>query len=310
MSSIPGVEGVSAFSGTFAKHFDGLNMQVWVDNRQNAKSLDYYYADAAFVNNMKLPIVAGRNFSENESANNGFVLVNQAAVRLLGIASDNAAIGQRIWVSDTSRLEIAGVLKDFHFENAGLPIGALALRAARGAYTYLYVNASQQRRDQIRTEIRKAMAELLPSQEFDGEWLDERLYNGNSQAATISLLGYLAFIAIAIASLGLLGLVIYTVETRRKEVSIRKVVGAGEGALVLLLSKRFVWLLVISGAIAMPVGYLAGKLFLQGFVDRVGFGAGHVLAGFALLLLIGLGVIVSQTYKAAARNPVKSLRME
>jgi putative ABC transport system permease protein len=123
-------------------------------------------------------------------------------------------------------------------------------------------------------------------------------------------LGYLAFIAISIASLGLLGLVIYTIEARRKEISIRKIVGAGNKQLVRLLSKAYIKLLFIAGFIAMPLGYVASQFFLQNFADRIRFGPIAVVPAFAILLAIGLTVVISQTYKAAADNPVRSLRAE
>ena len=114
----------------------------------------------------------------------------------------------------------------------------------------------------------------------------------------------------AIASLGLLGLVIYRVEVKRKEISIRKIIDAGKKQLVIMLSKRFIKLLFIAGLIAMPLGYTASFLFLQNFVNRISFGFGSVLVCFLFLLSIGLITILSQTYKAAMENPVKSLRTE
>jgi putative ABC transport system permease protein len=151
---------------------------------------------------------------------------------------------------------------------------------------------------------------MFPSVAFESSWLDEELEKGNSQTATVSLLGFLAFIALAIASLGLLGLVVYTVETKRKEISIRKSIGADKKQIVNMLSGRFVKLLCIAGLIGMPLGYVLGYLFLQGFVNRVPFGPFSVLICFLFLLGIGLITIISQTYKAAVANPTESLRNE
>ena len=151
---------------------------------------------------------------------------------------------------------------------------------------------------------------MQPSQPPGFFWLDEELDKSNSQAATISLLGFLAFIALAIASLGLLGLVVYTVEVKRKEISIRKIVGADKKQLVQILSRGFIRLLLIAGLIAMPIGFIMGKLFLQNFALRVSFGLVELLACFMLMFCIGLFTVISQTYKAAMMNPVKSLRTE
>ena len=154
------------------------------------------------------------------------------------------------------------------------------------------------------------MENILVFSTFSISWLDEEINKSNSQRATISLLGYLAFMAIAIASLGLLGLVIYTIEVKRKEISIRKIIGAGKKQLIRMLSQSFIKLLFIAGLIAMPLGYAAGFLFLQNFATRVNFGILNVMLCFLFLLSIGLITIISQTYKAAVENPVKNLRSE
>jgi putative ABC transport system permease protein len=113
---------------------------------------------------------------------------------------------------------------------------------------------------------------------------------------------------VTIASLGLLGLVVFTVETRRKEISIRKIIGASVVQIINLLSKGYIKLLVISGIIAIPVGYLLSSFFLMNFANRVSFGAGSALIAFGFLLMIGLAMIISQTFRASIQNPVKNLR--
>ena len=110
--------------------------------------------------------------------------------------------------------------------------------------------------------------------------------------------------------MGLLGLVIYTVETRRKEISVRKVIGASARQLVLLLCRGFIRLLLISGFIALPPGYALSYFFLQNFANRSNFGIIHLLSCFLFLLCIGMFTIISQTWRAASANPADHLRME
>ena len=105
-------------------------------------------------------------------------------------------------------------------------------------------------------------------------------------------------------------MVVYTVETRRKEVGIRKVMGASVRDIVLLLSKQFVRLIGLAGLIALPIGYAASAFFLYNFAYRVGFGIGSLLLCFGSLLLIGGLTVGFQVYRAARANPVKSLRTE
>jgi putative ABC transport system permease protein len=236
--------------------------------------------------------------------------LNETAVRAFGFKNADAAVGQKLWINDSSRVEITGVLKDFQYKGAGQPVEPLAFRNKQNAYSYLYINTAGSDRNSITTDLKKTWGELQPSQPPGFFWLDEELDRSNSQAATISLLGFLAFIALAIASLGLLGLVVYTVEVKRKEISIRKIVGADKKQLVQILSRGFIKLLLIAGLIAMPIGFIMGRLFLQNFALRVSFGLVELLACFMLMFCIGLFTVISQTYKAAMMNPVKSLRTE
>jgi putative ABC transport system permease protein len=309
LTQVPGVRSIGAMSSQFQGRFSGMNTPVWLNNKQDAVSLNYYYADADFIRDMKLSMLAGTSFS-SQTDEERYVLLNEQALKALGLKDDQKAIGQKIWINDSTKLEIAGVLKNFNYENAGRPVMPLALRNKKNAFNYLYIGVDGSEKKAFTERVQQVMSTLAPSQSFDTTWLDEQLEKNNSQTATISLLGYLAFMAIAIASLGLLGLVIYTVEVKRKEISIRKIIGAESGQIIRLLSKGFIKLLFIAGLVAMPVGYVLSFLFLQNFADRVGFGAGSVLFCFSILLIIGLVAIISQTYKAAIENPAKSLRTE
>ncbi|MGC4013242.1 MAG: hypothetical protein QM755_01810 [Luteolibacter sp.] len=309
MMAIPGVQSVGAMSSVFQGRFNGFSMPAWILARHDAVPLNYLYASPGFIRDIGLSLVAGNNLM-GTTENERYILLNEQAVKALGIKGNQQAIGQKLWINDSTQLEIAGVLKDFHYVNAGSPVMPLALRSKKNAYNYLYLFVNSDDRRTLAGRVRQTLSGLSSSGIFDLVWLDDQLEQNNSQRATISLLGYLAFMTIAIASLGLLGLVIYTVQVKRKEISIRKIAGAGSGQLVSFLSKGFIKLLFIAGAIAIPAGYTLGFLFLQNFADRVGFGPGTVLFCFSILLMIGLVTIISQTYKAAGENPVKFLRTE
>ena len=311
IKSVTGVESVSAMSSHFGKHFQGMSMPVWISNKKEAVPINYYYADDEFIPSMKIAFVAGQNFRPTVNVNNEqYIILNEKAAQALGINKIENAPGQKLWINDSTRLEVAGVVKDFTYENAGRPVAPLAFRNKKNACSYLYVITANTNRDIIENRIKSEWQSFAPALPFTYSWLNDDLDKSNSQAATVSLLGYLAFIAVAIATLGLLGLVVYSIEVKQKEVSIRKIIGASEKQLVKMLSGRFIKLLFIAGFIAMPIGYTAGFLFLQNFALRVNFGLFSVLLCFALLLAIGLFTIISQTYKAAMANPVRNLRSE
>ena len=310
ITSVSGVKSVAATSANFTKHFSGMNAPVWISNKNDAIGLNYYYADANFISSMNFDFVAGRNFSgEIQGNKEQDILLNEKAAHALGLSNAAKAIGQKLWLNDSTQLEITGVLRDFHYESAGIPVKPLAFRIKKDAYSYFYVQTEGDKTT-LESRVKTALSSLHATQPITISWLDEDLNKTNSQTATISLLGFLGFIALAIATLGLLGLVVYTVEVKGKEISIRKIVGAGEIQIINILSKGFVKLLFIAGLIAMPIGWLLSAMFLQNFSERAPFGFINVILCFLFLLSIGLFTIISQTYKAAIANPVESLRSE
>jgi putative ABC transport system permease protein len=311
IKGLNGVGSVAASSARFSKHFSGMNAPVWISNKEDAIGLNYYFADENFASLLNFKIVAGHNFPSTPGDDKErYIMVNEKAAQVLGFTKNEQAIGQKLWLNDSTQLEITAVIKDFVYENAGKPIAALALRTKKEAYSYLYVHTENADKKLMEAKIKNALAGIASQKDTGISWLDNDLAESNSQTATISLLGFLGFIALAIATLGLLGLVVYTVEVKGKEISIRKVIGASDKQLVKILSKGFIRLLVIAGFIAMPLGWLLATMFLQNFSMRINFGFVNVLVCFLFLLGIGLFTIISQTYRAATSNPVKALRTE
>lgn len=308
---LSGVTSVAAMSSRLDQRFNGMYLSSHLDNTGNSIKMKYYYADDHFIPSLKFQWLAGTNFPAHSSdPGEKYIILNEQAVLALGFKDYNKAIGQKLWIDDSTRLEITGILKDFNYESAGLPIAPLAFRNKTGVCNYLYITTDNSNKEALTARIANAWKGMSGAPSFDYTWLDEAMEKGYSQRATISLLGYLAFMAVAIATLGLLGLVTYTVEVRRKEISIRKVIGADKRQLILLLSKGFIRLLFIAGLIATPIGYVAGHLFSQNFAQRPAYGPSQAIACFLFLLSIGLFTIISQTGKAAMENPVKSLRTE
>lgn len=311
INNISGVRSTGAMSAEIAKRFGGMTMHAWTHDPQQALELQYYYADPAFIATLQLKILAGSNFTTSPAPAIENILINEQAATGLGFKDYAKAVGQLIKINDSTQMRISGVLKNFNYENPGLPVFPLAFRASPDAYNYLYIAVDGNTdKKAMSGKVAAILQPFLHGVHVLPTWLDEDLKRASDQTATISLLGYLAFIATAIATLGLLGLVTYSVQVRRKEISIRKIIGATEKELVKMLSGRFIKLLFISGSIAVPLGFLAGHLFLQNFVIRTEDSVIHALLCFAFLLGIGLVTVISQTFKAAVANPVKDLHSE
>ncbi len=272
---------------------------------------DFYFTDAATIPIHRLKILAGSNFPDNEEfLKEKYILINEKAAEVFGFKNIATAIGKTVWLNDSTEVAIQGIIKDFYDEGAARQITPLILRNRSDAFNYFNIQVNATDEEKVVKEVSMIWKKLNPHTPFAYEWLDKKIAQREDQSDAYSTMGFLAFITISIASLGLLGLVIYTVETRQKEISIRKVIGASVNQLMFLLSKGFLKLLLIAGLIAMPIGYTASFVFLQNFANKVPFGIDSLLVCFLFLLLIGLTTILSQTFKASSENPVKNLRSE
>ena len=161
------------------------------------------------------------------------------------------------------------------------------------------------------SNLKKQWASFNPSGPLGYSFLDEKfasLYANEKR--TQQIFSVFAILAVIIACLGLFGLATYTAEQRRKEIGIRKVLGASVGGIIQLLSKEFLKLVLISFIIAIPVSWWAMNEWLQDFAYRINIGWWVFVGAGAFALLITLVTISFQAIKAALANPVKSLRTE
>ncbi len=308
-NQLAGVERVGATMQPLGFHADYLNISP--DRFQNSIPANAHFTEANYVQNMGLKLVAGQTLPLSVSDSAGrFVLLNEKAVTALRFKSPQEAVGQLLWLSDSSEVQVAGVLQDFNYQNLAHPLNPLLLQYKPSEFHYLNVKVSPHRKTAVVAELEKAWQQLYPREPFTYEWTDETLYNHYFHLEDLSGLGLIVAIALSVACLGLLGMVSYSTETRTKEVGIRKVMGATVAQIVLLLSSGFVRLLLIAGVIALPLGYLAGEMFLHEFAHRIALGVTGPLLCFVVMLLIGGLTVGWLTFRAANEDPAKSLRTE
>jgi putative ABC transport system permease protein len=297
-----GVRATGLTSGTFR---DNLTVAVSKESSQeNPVSLDYYACDKGWLDIMKLGIASGTT----DLGNPGNVVINEKALTTIGFKDAEDATGSLIYLNDSTRVTISGVVKDFYSHGYGNSIKPVMFRGDSTLFRLIAVQTEGNTANLV-GDLETQWMKQNPSHSFDYTWLDEEV-KGDSGSATASMLGFLGIITVSIASFGLLGLVVYTVEVKRKEISIRKIIGATVQQLVALLSKGFLRLLCISGTIALPIGYLLGELFLTNFVNHISVSLPQLFLCFGLLLGIGLVTILSQTVGAANENPSRNLRSE
>ncbi len=315
LSAVPGVTTISASDIIPATgRSNGFQMKKPDGKEEDYVSASIILADENFTNNLDLKILAGRNLPVVTDSLNRFILVNEEAVRKLGYASPAEIIGQSFeskW--NKQPVEVIGVVEDFKYKLLinQHEIEPLVLRNEPDHFQYLNVKVASNDLMSTVNQLEAKWKKMDPIHPFKYAFFDEQL------AAThqgifdlVSILGFIAFLAIVIACLGLLGMAIYTAERRTKEVGIRKVMGAENRSIALLLSKEFIRMLIISIVIGAPFSYFVNNFWLQYFPNRVEFGLGTVLSGVVVLLMLGLLTIGSQTFRAAKSNPIDSLKSE
>ena len=311
ISRLAGVERVSATGALFGDHGDEFQMVHRQKAGGDSSAAFVFAADANLVPTTELTVLAGQNLpmSVSDSASR-MVLINEEAVQKFKLGMPGTAVGQTLWLNDSTEVQIAGVLKDFKFTTLVWKIQPLLLRYQPSEFRYLTVKVVGNDPEAIKSNIARIWKRQNPYEPFNGQWYDDFLHDRHSHTDDINFMALLIGLAVSIACLGLLGMVTYTTELRTKEVGVRKVMGARVDQVVWLLSWDFLKLLLIAGTIALPLGYLAGSFFLMTFTYHVSLGLGALSLCFGTLLLLGGLTIGWRTYKTALTNPAKSLRSE
>ncbi len=261
-------------------------------------------------------LVAGSGFltplNEGQTQNN--IVVNETFLKELKLGSPDEAIGKNIW-HYKKKMKITGVVRDFISKSLhGEVVKAFAFlneSPIRGG-RILGVKIASNNLLATMEKLEKSYKELDPVHPFHATFYDDQITKtyGRSKT-TYTLISSLALLAISISTLGLLGMAVFTTETRMKEISIRKVLGAGMSNLILLLSRGFLGMIAIAAVIAIPVTlYIVDDMILSKFLYRTDMGPMETLSGFVMVLLIGVLTVGWQIRTAVIQNPADLLRDE
>ncbi|HKR06269.1 MAG TPA: ABC transporter permease [Bacteroidia bacterium] len=266
-----------------------------------------------YVDNINLTFLAGKNFDANERGGEKYILLNEKALSHFGFANPAAAIGQTIYMNDSIALSVKGVVKDFHARPLDSPIEPLGLRCNISQLSYLSAKINPAQKEAVIASMKAIWKKFVPNNRLDYSMMEEEIddaYRESGMQDFLMILGYITFLAVTLACLGMLGMAMYATQIRIKEVGVRKVMGASVSDIVILLSKSFMMLIGIGIIIGTPISFLVGNLFLDSFASRIEITPMLLAAGIAIIAGLGLLTICSQTIKAAISNPVRSLRTE
>ncbi len=275
----------------------------------------YVAVDYDFIPSFGIKMKAGRNFSREFSSDTSNFVINETAARAIGWKSSADALDKPLMYGDVSG-HIIGVMQDFHFESMHQSISPMILilpstSRANALYNNISFKLGSGNISNEIASVRKAWQEYFPELPFEYTFLDENYAQQyQKEQKQEAIFSAFAFIAIFIASLGLLGLSTFAISQRIKEIGIRKVLGASVSGIVTLLSKDFLLLVLLASIIALPVAWYAVSQWLNSFAYRIDISIWVFAISILIALFIAFVTISFQAIKAAMANPVKSLRTE
>jgi len=281
-----------------------------------ALSMQMLFIDLDFVSTMRMQMIAGRNFNKNmpTDKSTGFI-INEEAVKKFGWENAEAAIGKTIqWVQPNAVLKagkVIGVVKDFNITPLKSAVQPLVMHYMPQRFQYLYVRFNQNNAKTVMASIQKQFNQYYSKQSFEYSFLDDTLNNLYSSEQRLSaIFSYFSFLAILIACMGVLGLSLYSIQQRIKEIGIRKVLGASVFSITTELLKELVKTVIIAACIATPIAWYAMNEWLKDFAYHININSVVFLLTTLIVLAMAVLTMCIQSIKAAIANPVKSLRTE
>lgn len=276
-------------------------------------NLSYFAVDEQYLDNMGLTLLAGKFFDESAGTSNAnFIVLNEEAVKSFQLGTPAEAIGQQLILkSDSSEKRVIGVVKNYYHELFTDKLNPMGLMYLPEEYSLLQISYAGD--PKMATEsVQKAWATVNPGlkvevKQFAAEMgvLYEIVFG-----TMVKVLGFISTLAVIISCLGLLGMATYTIQTRKKEIAVRKILGSSNQSLVMILSRGYLTLLVIAIGLAVPAAYFINTLWLENFVLHVTVDALTIGLGVLILAIFGLITIGSQTLQAVYINPVENLKDE
>ncbi len=315
LSELPEVKGISqSLMITSVGTYYGTLMKN-PNDPQDSAGVRYNAIDENYLPLHDHKLLAGENFKGRLSKTpESEVIVNEQVLKRFNIGDQKPekAIGQTVRI-DGKDLTIIGVMRDFQYGRANNKSGdEVIMRYSPDEADYLNVKILSSDWPATYAKIEAIWKKIDNIHRLQATFYDDQIQAGfQGLKASMNVGSFLAFLVIGIASIGLLGMVIYSTETRVREVSIRKVFGAGEIRLLFILSKGFLLLLLIATAISVPLCYwFFEQVLLPGLANHAPLGMFEMSIGAIAVMIVALAMITTQTLKVARANPADILKGE
>ena len=266
----------------------------------HALDVDYDYLKL-----LNIQVISGTPFQEGTDKN-GY-LVNETLVKKVGWKDPVGKI-----INRDGEHKVIGVVKDFHFASMSHEIGPLLITLEPWlGYNRLSVKLSGKNTHEVISKIESAWKKIIPGESFLYSFHDQAIEGAYSEMIRFKLIMiWFSVLAVFIACMGLLGLAMYSAQQKKREIGIRKVLGADVRGIVFMLSFRFTKWIILANILSWPLAWFLSNRFLEEFAYRTAVSVWIFLLTLVISLLIGLSTIIFQSLKAAGSNPVEVLKYE
>ncbi len=270
------------------------------------------FVDYDYIALLEQKLLAGRNFSNEHSTDATGIIINETLCRVYGFNTPDEALGKEIfWASRNVNRQIIGVMEDAHHLAADVPVEPTMYQFWEHANGYVLIKINEANPTKAIKSLTQLWNKTHYANAFDYLWLDENYQKQYDKwTQLVHIMRILSFIAIFIACIGLFGLSSMLIEKRTKEIGIRKVNGARISEVLVMLNRDFVKWVAIAFVVATPIAYYAMNKWLQNFAYKTELSWWIFALAGLLALGIALLTVSFQSWKAARRNPVESLRYE
>ncbi|WP_436516189.1 ABC transporter permease [Ekhidna sp. To15] len=304
---------------------DAVPLQVYngdqfVPDKIEAGSLplNYVLGDENYIDLLEIEMAVGRGFEKSFADDINGIIINETAARTIGWEVDESILNKKV-TNWSGTYHIIGVTKDFNFSSLHSPIEPFAIfhsesnAQANRPLTRILLKSHSTQADfeKLKASIENEWGQFVTGRPFEHVVLNdyfESTYRTEQRFG--SVLSFFSILTIIIASLGLFGIVVFSIEQKLKEIGVRKVLGASISSIVMLFSKTYAKLLLIAFVLAAPAAYYFMEIWLSGFEYRIYMGPDIFIVSLSILLIISIVISVYQTTKASLMNPAEVLKDE
>ncbi|WP_420388563.1 ABC transporter permease [Roseivirga sp.] len=309
LESFPIIEHVTSSNSLVGTDIGQVVFRVEKDGEMKQMEFKSMQGDADFLKAFGIPLSEGESFTGEETRGNTKFVVNETAAREIGW--DNP-IGKKMgFFHQADPGQVIGVMRDFNHFSLHNPIEPLVFVFNPTPGNNLIVRFKQNQSGEALKIVESVWNEQLPNYPFEYSFLNDRL-NAQYEADRTQgqLITFMTILCAIISLIGLIGLTAFNIDQRRKEIGIRKVLGAMSPQIVTIIYSGTFKLLLIASVIAVPLAYLGINRWSQNFEYQTGINVGLIIAGVAASLLITLVLVSSLVFNSAQKNPAHTLRQE